>query len=143
MSGGRRWLAAGGGLSLFASLVHLACIVGGPGWYRALGAGDGMARAAERGDWHPAAITMVIALLLAGAAAYAFSGAGLIGRLPLLRPGLVVISVVYLSRGMVLFMPSALKRPDLTTTFLIWSSLIVLVFGLIHAIGMWRAWQVL
>jgi hypothetical protein len=143
VSGGRGWLVAGGGLSLAASLLHLACIVGGPGWYRALGAGEGMARAAERGDWYPAAITMGIALLLAVAAAYAFSGAGLVARLPLLRLGLVVITIVYLLRGMVLFMPSALQRPDLTTTFLIWSSLIVLVFGLVHAIGTWLAWQML
>ncbi|HST36629.1 MAG TPA: hypothetical protein VLK25_08380 [Allosphingosinicella sp.] len=143
MSGGGRWLAVGGGLSLVASLLHLACIVGGPRWYRALGAGEGMARAAERGDWRAAAIAAGIALVLAAAAAYAFSGAGLIARLPLLRLGLVVISAVYLLRGMVLFMPSALRRPDLTTTFLVWSSLIVLLFGLVHAIGTWRAWHTL
>jgi hypothetical protein len=73
--------------------------------------------------------------------AYAFSGAGLIGRLPLLRLGLVVISAIYLLRGLVLLRPSALGRPDLTTSFLVWSSLIVLVFGLVHAIGTWRAWN--
>lgn len=124
-------------------MLHLACIVGGPDWYRFLGAGEGMARAAERGDWRPASITIGIAALLALAAAYAFSGAGLIARLPLLRIGLVVISAVYLLRGLVVLMPSALGRPDLTTAFLVWSSLIVLFYGLVHAIGTWRAWNTL
>jgi hypothetical protein len=133
----------GGCLSLAAAALHLACIVGGPDWYRFLGAGEGMARAAARGDWRAAAITTGIAALLALAAAYAFSGAGLIARLPLLRVGLVVISAVYLLRGLVVLMPSTLGRPDLTMTFLIWSSLIVLVYGLVHAIGTWRAWNTL
>ncbi|MEJ7776164.1 MAG: hypothetical protein WKF52_02000 [Sphingomicrobium sp.] len=138
-----RWLLVGGCLSLAAALLHLACIAGGPDWYRALGAGEGMARAAERGDWRAAGITAAIALVLAVASAYAFSGAGLIAPLPLLKLGLVVISAVYLLRGLVLFMPSALGRPDLSTSFLVWSSLIVLAFGLIHAFGTWRAWQTL
>jgi hypothetical protein len=137
------WLVGAGCLSLGAALLHLACILGGPDWYRAFGAGEGMARAAARGDWRPAVLTAGIAAALAIAAAYAFSGAGLIGRLPLLRLGLIVISAVYLLRGAVLFVPSALRRPDLSMTFLIWSSLIVLVFGLVHAIGTWRAWQTL
>jgi len=102
-----------------------------------------MARAAELGHWRPALFAIGIAALLTLAAAYAFSGAGLIARLPLLRIGLVVISAVYLLRGLVVLMPSALGRPDLTTTFLIWSSLIVLFYGLVHAIGTWRAWNTL
>jgi hypothetical protein len=137
------WLLAGGGLSLLASLIHLACIAGGPAWYRFLGAGEGMARAAARGDWRPAAITAVIAALLATAAAYAFSGAGLIGRLPLLKTGLVIITAIYLLRGLVLFSPSLLGRPDLSSSFLIWSSAIVLAIGLVHVAGTWRAWKIL
>ncbi|CAN5229632.1 hypothetical protein BH24PSE1_BH24PSE1_01120 [soil metagenome] len=137
------WLLAGGCLSLSAAVLHLACIAGGPRWYRFLGAGEGMARAAERGELRPALLTAGIAALLAAWAAYAFSGAGVIERLPLLRVGLVVISATYLLRGMVLFMPSLLSRPDLTASFLLWSSLVVLVIGLIHVIGTWRAWQFL
>jgi hypothetical protein len=137
------WLIAGGGLSLAAALVHLGCIVGGPAWYRFFGAGEGMARAAARGDWRPAAIAAGIAALLAIWAAYAFSGAGLIGRLPLLRTALLAITAVYLLRGLVLFRPSLLGRPDLSSGFLLWSSLIVLAIGLIHAVGTWRAWPTL
>jgi len=137
------WLLAGGGLSLAASLLHLGCIVGGPSWYRFFGAGEAMARAAERGSIRPALITAVIAAILATFAAYAFSGAGLVGRLPFVRAALVAITAVYLLRGLVLFVPAALRRPDLSANFLFWSSLIVLVFGIVHAVGTWRAWPVL
>jgi hypothetical protein len=137
------WLLAGGGLSLAASLLHVGCIFGGAFWYRFLGAGEGMARAAERGSIRPALITALIAAVLAAWAAYAFSGAGLIGRLPFLKAALVTITVVYLLRGMVLFVPSALGRPDLSPGFLFWSSLIVLAVGLIHAVGTWRTWSML
>ena len=137
------WLIVGGGLSFAAAMLHLACIVGGPAWYRALGAGEGMARAAERGDWRPAAITALIAGLLGLASAYAFSGAGAIARLPLLKAALLVISAIFLIRGLVLFRPSLLGRPDLSPGFLLWSSLIVLAIGLIHAVGTWRAWKML
>jgi hypothetical protein len=141
MTGRSGLLVVGGGLSLAAAALHLACIVGGPAWYRFLGAGEAMTRLAERGDWRPAAITAAIAAMLAMAAAYAFSGAGLIARLPLLRTGLVVISAVYLLRGLVALMPSALGRDDLSRNFMLWSSLIVLAFGIVHAVGTARAWK--
>jgi len=134
-------LAVGGGLSLAAAALHLACIAGGPAWYRYFGAGEGIARLAERGDWRPAAITAAIAAMLVLAAAYAFSGAGLIARLPFLRTGLVFISAVYLLRGLIVLRPSALGRDDLSPGFLLWSSLIVLAFGIVHAVGTARVWK--
>lgn len=143
MISGNAWLLAGGCLSLAASLAHVACVIGGPDWYRFMGAGEAFARAVERGDLRPVAITLAIAGVLALWAAYAFSGAGLIARLPLLRTGLVVISAVYLLRGLILFMPRALGRPDLSASFLFWSSLIVLAMGLVYAVGTWRAWPAL
>ncbi len=135
------WLVAAGCFSLAASLLHVACIFGGPDWYRYFGAGERMARAAAAGQWGPAVVTAGIAAVLVVAAAYAFSGAGLIGRLPLLRLGLVVVSVVYLARGLVFLRPSIMGRSDLSSAFLLWSSLIVLVIGLAYALGTWRAWS--
>ena len=73
--------------------------------------------------------------------AAALAGEALGMRVVLLRTGLVVISAIYLLRGLVLFFPSAFQRPDLSETFLRWSSAIVLVFGLVYAIGTWRAWN--
>ena len=137
------WLIAGGGLSLAAALLHLGVIVVGPGWYRFFGAGERMARGAERGALYPVLVTVAIAALLGLWGAYALSGAGVLPRLPLLRVALVLITTIYLARGAVLFFPAALRRPDLSATFLFWSSVIVLAIGLIHAIGLWRAWPAL
>jgi hypothetical protein len=134
------WLVIGGYLSLVAAALHVGCIFGGPDWYRFFGAGEGIARAAERGMWTPHLIALAIAALLVIAAAYAFSGAGAVRRLPLLRTGLVVISGVYLLRGLVVFAPAAMSRPDLSSGFMFWSSLIVLIYGICYAVGTWRAW---
>lgn len=142
MSLGRRWLIAGGVLSALASALHLAVIAGGPDWYRFFGAGEAMAKAAERGSMMPVVVTLGIATLLAVWAAYAWSGAGLMRRLPLLRTALVVISAIYLARGL-LILPIALTVPYAGGEFDYWSSLVVLAYGLVHAIGTWRAWPAL
>ena len=137
------WLAAGGCLSLAAALLHLAVIAGGPDWYRFFGAGEGMAKAAERGSWTPSLVTFGIAAILAAWAAYAFAGAGMIRRLPLMRTALVLISAVYLARGLFILQPAAFSRPDLSADFMFWSSLIVLGYGIAYAMGTWRAWPYL
>jgi hypothetical protein len=135
------WLLLGGVANALAAVAHLACILGGPAWYRAMGAPEGYARAAGRGMWTPALVTIGIAAMLALWSAYALSGAGVIGRLPLLRLGLVAITAVYLLRGLILFAPSLLRRPDLSASFILWSSVIVLAIGAVHAIGLWRGWN--
>jgi hypothetical protein len=134
-----RFLIAGGILSAGASLLHLAVIIGGPDWYRFLGAGEGMARMAEQGSWTPTVITLGIASVLAVWSAYAFSGAGLIPRLPLIRTALVLISGVYLLRGLVLIPALVINRGEVMP-FILWSSLIVLVYGITYAVGTWKAW---
>lgn len=133
------WLAAGGALSAIAAAMHLAIIVGGPAWYRFFGAGERLARAAERGSLMPAVVTVGIATVLAVWAAYAFSGAGLIPRLPLLRLGLVSISAIYLARAL-LWLPALALRGLPIDAFAGWSSLIVLAYGIAYAIGTWTAW---
>ena len=137
-----RWLVTGGVLSLAAALLHVAVILGGPDWYRFFGAGEGMARAAAQGSWVPPAVTAGIAAVLATWSAYAFSGAGIIFRLPLQRTALVLISLIYLARAFIL-VPTLILRPELVDAFAFWSSLVVLVFGVTYAIGTVRAWRAL
>ena len=139
MVDGRGWLLAAGWMSIAAALLHMACIVGGPSWYRAVGAGERIATMVERGAWYPTFITVVISAVLGAWAAYAFSAAGAIGRLPLMRTALVLISLVLLARGLALPL-MRMWRPDLSSAFLYWSSAIVLVYGLAFAIGTWEAW---
>ena len=101
--------------------------------------GEELARADEAGSWMPAILTTGIALILSAWAAYAFSGAGRIRRLPLLRTALVIISAIYLLRGL-LIVP-AMIEPATRTPFNIWSSLIVLGYGIVYGFGTWRAWS--
>ena len=118
----------------------MGCILGGPKWYRFFGAGEDMARAAARGEWTPTLITLAIGSILLVWAAYAFSGAGSLRRLPLLRTGLLVITTIYLLRAIV-FVPLHMWRPQHTDSFAIWSSLIVLVYGAVYAVGTFMAWR--
>lgn len=135
---GNKWLVIGGWLSVVAALLHVGCIFGGGDWYRFFGAGEELARADEAGSWMPAILTAGIALVLFVWAAYAFSGAGHIRRLPLLRTALVIISAIYLLRG--LFIIPVLLEPQMRVPFNIWSSLIVLIYGIIYALGTRQAW---
>ena len=137
---GSTWLIVGGWLSVAAALLHIACIFGGPDWYRFFGAGEGMARAAARGDLRPTLITLAIGSVLLIWAAYAFSGAGSLPRLPLLRTGLIVITAIYLLRGL-FFVPLHFWRPQHSDSFAIWSSLIVFAYGAVYAVGTFRAWR--
>lgn len=83
-----------------AALLHLGIIVGGPDWYRFFGAGEPMAVMSEQGLWYPAIVTACIATVLFVWSLYAFSGAGLIRRLPLLKTALLIIGIIFLLRGL-------------------------------------------
>jgi hypothetical protein len=132
-------LIFGAVLSALAALLHVGCIVFGAPWYRFFGAGEEMARMAGAGSWRPTIITSGITVVLLIWALYALSGAQVIGRLPMLRVGLCVITAVYLLRGLALI-PVVIWMPEQNTPFLWWSSLICLGFGVTHAIGVWQAW---
>jgi len=134
------WLLAGAAASGLASVLHLLCIVGGEAWYRAVGAGERMARAVATGELRPHLVTAAIAVILAVWALYALSGAGVIQRLPLLQPILVAITAAYLARAAALPMMLRLL-PDRSRHFLVVSSIIVLAIGAIHAVGLAAAWE--
>ncbi len=136
-------LLAGGLLSIIASILHIGIIIGGASWYRFFGAGEKMATMAEKGRWYPTIITLIIAGVLFSWGLYAFSGSGVISyHLPFLKYALVAISAVYLIRGLA-FIPALLLMTDKVDTFIVWSSLISLVFGLCYAIGTFQVWKIL
>jgi hypothetical protein len=139
---GNKWLILGGTLSAFAAILHVAVIAGGGSWYRFFGAGEAMAQAAERGSFKPALITLCIVAILSVWALYAFSGAGIVRRLPLLRTALVLISALYLLRAFAV-LPVILLRPELVDNFAIVSSLVVLAYGFAYAVGTWASWPAL
>jgi hypothetical protein len=133
-------LVIAGSLSGLAALAHICVVLGGPGWDRFFGAGEGMARLAADGSWYPALITLAIAMVLASWAAYALSAAGLLPAFPYLKLVLVAVSAVYLLRGVGGFALAAVAPGGNSPAFWLWSSSICLLIGLVHAIGLAKQW---
>lgn len=128
-----------GSCSVVGALLHLVCIAGGADWYRFMGAGERIAKQVEAGEWMPALITLLISSLLLVWALFAFSGAGLIRKLPMLRTALVLISSVYLVRGIAgFFLPLWVDDPMVqqnSLTFWWVSSTVCCIFGGFYAVG--------
>ena len=133
---------AGAAASVGAAL-HIAIIFGGPDWYAFFGAPRGLVEMARAGNIRAPISCLIIAAFLTVLAVYAFSGAGVIRRLPFLRIGLATIAVVLILRG-VLFIPLILWRPGALSgicdcrsvdTFIILTSALCLAMGVGYALG--------
>jgi putative oxidoreductase len=142
-----RLLLIAGVCSLAVAILHIAIIIGGPEWYRFFGAGEEMALMSESGSFYPTMLTSVIVLIFIIWGIYAFSGAGLIRKIPLLRFALVVISITYLIRGLggippLIFpnYPFFVEFSNQKTSMLV-TSLISLLFGLFYTIGTIKSWS--
>jgi len=135
-------LQVAGVLTILVAFLHVGCIVFGGDWYRFLGAGEQMAKLAESGHPYPAIVTGFISLIFLIWSAYAFSGAGVIFKLPLVRLVLALISMLLIARalGFYFIMPAF---PDNSLTFWLVSSSICLALGLLYAIGLRQNWGVL
>lgn len=134
-----KYLVIGGSLSAFAALLHLGCIYFGAPWYRFFGAGEEMAILAEQGSIQPTIVTSVIFIILTTWSAYAFSAAGLIKKLPLIRLALILITFIYLARGIAGFF--LIYQPmGRSAEFWLWSSTICLTIGLTHLFGLRQQW---
>jgi hypothetical protein len=132
-------LLVGAVLSALAALLHLGVIAGGAPWYRFFGAGKRFVAAAAVGRRWQDVVTLCIATVLALWSAYALSGAGIIGPLPMLRTTLVAITTVYMVRALAP-LPLLLLAPGRMTPFLAWSSLVCLGYGAVHLCGLLQVW---
>ena len=133
------FLIIAGTLSAIVAVLHLGCIYFGAPWYRFFGAGERMAILSEQGSMQPTIITCGIFLVLSIWSLYAFSAAGVIFKLPLIRVALVLITLIYLVRGIAgfFFINSPMGR---SPEFWIWSSVICLSFGIVHLVGLKQQW---
>ncbi len=129
-------------LTLLVVALHIACMIFGGDWYRFLGAGEQMALMSERGEAHPTIVTGVISFILLIWAAFAFSGAGTIIKLPLSKLALILITMIFLFRafGFYFIMPAF---PENSMTFWIVSSSICLCLGLTYAFGLKQRWHLI
>lgn len=132
-----------------AGLLHIATIFGGPAWYRLIGATEPIVQLAARGHSFPVIVCVIAAAMLFACAAFAFSGAGIIPRLPFLRTALVLITIALFIHG-IAFIPLVMWWPQLmigiydgvgVNTILIVTSVICLVTGIGFALGARKAWS--
>lgn len=136
---GRNWLIAGGTISLAIASLHLVIVTIGSVAYRYFGAGEDMATMDARGEWAPAIITIGIAAVFSVFGVYAYSGAGLVRRLPLQRTVLVAVGAIYLLRGLLIFWDIAQLVGNPTYPFRACVfSFVSLAAGLIHLYGLGR-----
>ncbi len=143
MLAGDRWLKLGGVLSFAVALLHIVIIFVGAPAYRYFGAGEEMARAAESGSSVPAVMTLVLVVIFAVWGVYAFSGARMLRRLPLLRTALLMIGAIYTLRGLavlgqvVQIITSAKQVEPREVMF----SLVSLGIGLAYLLGTIISWS--
>jgi len=138
------WLFAAGVLASIGALLHVAVPFGGPAWYAFLGAPPGLVAMAESGSLRPMLTCFAIAAVLVVFGVYAFSGLGLVRRLPLLRLGLAAIGIALVVRGLA-FVPLVLWNPrvlgglcgrcDGVNAFLLVTSALCLFAGIGYAMG--------
>ena len=139
---GRSLFTVAGTASALLAALHVVVIVAGPPAYRFFGAPE-FATLAEAGSMAPAVLTGAFALVFAIWSVYAFAGARLMPRPPLVRLGLVLIAGVYILRGLSAI-PEAiflLRTPDAFPGRFLVFSLISLAVGLFHAFGVRQAWR--
>jgi len=133
-------LMLGAFFSAVAALAHLGCILFGSDWYRFFGAGEQMAMMAEAGESYPTIVTSILVLVLSIWSIYGLSGARLIIKLPLLRTALVLISSIYVLRGVV-FVVLIPMFPENSITFWFVSSAICLSIGMLYSVGTYQSWS--
>jgi hypothetical protein len=138
-----RILLLAGWLSTAVAALHVVSLFLGAPAYRYFGAGERMARQAEQGSLYPIVVTVAVTVAFAVFALYAFVGAGLALRLPLLRSGLAIITAIYLLRGLVLLPQLALYARGSTNVPFRWLvfSFLSLAIGALYLLGTIRLWQ--
>lgn len=140
MPGSNHLFIIAGISSCLVAVLHIIVIIGGADWYRLIGAGEALALMAEQGDLYPALLTATISLIFMLFGLYAFSGAGVIPKLPALRPALMLITLAYCARGFFgLLIPVFVVHPyvnNLGVEFWVTSSVICLAIGVVHAMGL-------
>lgn len=92
-------LLVGGGISALAATWNLLMILGGASWYAFARAPEYIVQSAREGALTAPVGAIAIATLMFICTLYAFFGAGVIRKIPMLKSALVTISLLCLIRG--------------------------------------------
>ncbi|BAN47420.1 hypothetical protein [Metapseudomonas resinovorans] len=137
---GNAWLLLAAMGTALAAVLHVCCILFGPVWYDAMGAGERMVRLARQGRWQATFITGAISLVLVIWALYALAGAGMLPVPPTARWVLPGIVAVLLLRGMAGLVIARVRPGYNGVRFWIVSSVVCLLLGGLYLLGTLQAW---
>ncbi|MBL8299413.1 MAG: hypothetical protein JNN30_13830 [Rhodanobacteraceae bacterium] len=129
------WVYLAGAIALAGVAIHLGAILGGPAWYAYFGAPPVVVESARSGTLLAPISAASIAGAMAICAAYAFSAAGSIQPLPLLRLVLAIIATICLLRALILA-PLAILHPELRNTFEVVAAMVWGLAGVGFALGL-------
>lgn len=137
------WATLAGTSAFLGGLLHIIALLGGADWIHFFHAPPSVVESARQGTWLAPVSTLLITALMWLCSLYAFSAAGFVHRLPLLRTGLFVVAFICVVRGLIFFPliminPAWLKRLD---TFEIVASVIWLAIGIFFALGLRAVWK--
>lgn len=137
----RDFLMAAGGFSYFVALLHLVMLQAGSQAY--FGCCAWLARMADAGSPLPIVLALSISAVYGVFALYALSGAGAARPLPLLRPTLLVIGVIYTLPALFLAADVGrwLRAPAPLPARQVVLSFVSLLIGLLYLAGTIRGWQ--
>lgn len=128
-----KFLVLGGCIAGISAIWHLLCILGGPSWFIFARAPSEIITSAQQGTLLAPIGTIVVAALMLTCTLYAFSGAGIIRKIPLLKSALITISTLCLLR-VVVVIPNLLYS-SFTDTWQLVATSVWLFVGICFLLG--------
>jgi NADH:ubiquinone oxidoreductase subunit 6 (subunit J) len=128
------YLLIGGWFSLAFAVFQVSAIVWPPKLLKFFG---GPVKMQAENPLMYISACILVGAIIAVAGFYALSGAGKFRRLPLLKPMLIAIALVFILRGLLIIRDVMMiqARPELNLSRFAVYSLIALCVGLVHLIG--------
>lgn len=94
-------LISAGVIASASAIWHLLCILGGPSWFVFARAPQQIIESAQKGTMLAPIGTIIVSTLMFACTVFAFSAAGLIRKVPLLKSALITIATICLLRGLI------------------------------------------
>jgi len=94
-------LISAGVIASASAVWHLLCIFGGPSWFAFARAPQQIIDSSVQGTLLAPIGTIIVASLMFACTVFAFSAAGLIRKVPLLKSALITIAVLCTLRGLI------------------------------------------
>jgi hypothetical protein len=94
-------LISAGFIASASAIWHLLCIIGGPNWFAFARAPQQIIDSSQQGTLLAPIGTVIVASLMFACTVFAFSAAGLMRKVPLLKTALITISILCIARALI------------------------------------------